>query len=45
MFTGPEAVTKSMVADGLLSEDELGSLTPPVFFLSEATQRKVTSAL
>jgi hypothetical protein len=33
MFSGVESVAESMVADGLLREDELGALAPPVYFL------------
>lgn len=41
MFSGPESVAESMVTDGLLREDELGALAPPVYFLDKATQKQV----
>lgn len=36
-----QAVADEMVAEGLLAEQELGHLAPPVHFLNEAAHRKV----
>jgi hypothetical protein len=41
LFKGPKVVTDSMVADGLLKEEELGGLATPVYFLNEATHKQV----
>ena len=41
MFEGPQVVADQMVAEGLLKEEELGALAPPVYFLEGVNQHKV----
>lgn len=36
-----QAVAEEMVGEGLLAEQELGRLAPPVYFLDETAHRKV----
>jgi hypothetical protein len=45
LMEGPDAVVGEMVSEGLIAEEELGHLSPPVYFLDKEGHHKVIGAL